>query len=252
MNQNNPDQKGSSPHARSDAKVYLVPAFLHEHSGEVIPNSVIDAVKQCQVFFVENERSARRYLKSIWKEMVIDNYRWYLIQKHSTNVHDKTANDFLQEVRKGSVIGIISEAGCPGIADPGQSLVSIAHKAGAVVKPLVGPSSILLALMASGMNGQQFQFVGYLPIDNPERLKALRDIEAESAKKKSTQVFIETPYRNNQLLEFLVKNCRPTTQLCIAANLTGDNETIITKPISEWKKGLPDIHKQPAIFLLLA
>ena len=252
MNQNNPDQKGSSPHARSDAKVYLVPAFLHEHSGEVIPNSVIDAVKQCQVFFVENERSARRYLKSIWKEMVIDNYRWYLIQKHSTNVHDKTANDFLQEVRKGSVIGIISEAGCPGIADPGQSLVSIAHKAGAVVKPLVGPSSILLAVMASGMNGQQFQFVGYLPIDNLQKIKAIRDLEAESQKKNCTQVFIETPYRNNQLVESILKNCKPATRLCIAVDITGKNEWIKTKTVGDWHKNKPDIHKKPAIFLLYA
>ena len=155
-------------------------------------------------------------------------------------------------LREGKNVGIISEAGCPGIADPGQLLIAIAHQAGATIKPLVGPSSILLALMGSGMNGQQFQFLGYLPIDNGQRIKTIRELELESARKNTTQIFIETPYRNNQLLETLLKSCNPATRLCIAANLTASNEFIHTKSITEWKKNLPDIHKQPAIFLMHA
>lgn len=228
--------------------VYLIPAVLHEKAVETIPACVIDAVKQCQVFFVENERSARRYLKSIWKEMVIDNYTWIRIEKagHETLT---SFNNFLQANKN---IGIISEAGCPGVADPGQALAEAAHAAGALVKPLAGPSSILLALMASGMNGQQFQFIGYLPIDAAQRSKTISALEAESAKKNCTQLFIETPYRNNQLLETLVKTCKPGTRLCIAADITAPTEYIHTKTIAAWKHQLPDLHKRPVIFCLLA
>ncbi|MBC7828027.1 MAG: SAM-dependent methyltransferase [Chitinophagaceae bacterium] len=232
--------------------VYLIPAFLDENNAQVIPSYVLEAVKNCEVFFVENERSARRYLKSLWKEMVIDNYQWFLIDKHASNLtkNSETHRIFRQMLAEEKNIGVISEAGCPGIADPGQSLVDIAHHTGAIVKPLVGPSSILLALMASGMNGQQFQFVGYLPIDTPQRIKALKDLEQESSIKNCTQIFIETPYRNNQLLEILLKTCLPTTRICIAANLTASTEFIYTKTAADWKKKLPDLHKQPAIFLM--
>jgi len=233
----------------SKSVVYLIPSVLHEGAIETIPAYVVDAVRQCQVFFVENERTARRYLKSIWKEMVIDNYTWVLIDKADTNTTLTSFRSFLKEEKN---IGIISEAGCPGVADPGQLLAEAAHAKGAMVKPLVGPSSILLALMASGMNGQQFQFVGYLPIDVAQRRKAIMDLEAESAKKKCTQIFIETPYRNNQLLETLIKTGRPTTQLCIAADITAPTEYIHTKTLGEWKKQAPDLHKRPAIFCLLA
>jgi 16S rRNA (cytidine1402-2'-O)-methyltransferase len=228
--------------------VYLIPSFLNEGAVETIPLYVPDAVKKCEVFFVENERSARRYLKSIWREMVIDEYLWVTIHKAEPGVKNK----FLQFIKEGKHVGIISEAGCPGIADPGQILISAAHEAGAIVKPLVGPSSILLALMASGMDGQHFQFIGYLPIDRAQRAKAIRDLETESARKNCTQIFIETPYRNNQLMEGLLKNCKPATRICIAADLTGDQELIQTKSTGDWKKNIPDLHKRPAVFLLLA
>src|SRR5689334_18974557 len=232
----------------SKSIVYLIPSVLHEGATETIPAYVVEAVRQCQVFFVENERTARRYLKSIWKEMVIDNYAWVLIDKTDKN----TTTSFRSFLKEDKNIGIISEAGCPGVADPGQLLAEAAHAAGATVKPLVGPSSILLALMASGMNGQQFQFVGYLPIDNAERIKTIKDLEAESLRKNCTQLFIETPYRNIQLLEALIKACRPATRLCIATDITAATEYIHTKTLAEWKKQIPDLHKRPTIFCLLA
>lgn len=228
--------------------VYLIPSVLDENSLETIPPYIITAVKDCQVFFVENERTARRYLKQLWKEMVIDDYEWLTIHK----AEEQVRHIFKEKLVQGKHIGIISEAGCPGIADPGQLLVSVAQEMNASVKPLVGPSSILLALMASGMNGQQFQFIGYLPIDIQQRIKVIKELEAESQKKKCTQVFIETPYRNNQLIETLIKNCKPSTKFCIAADLTGPGEWIMTQTIAEWKKEKVDIHKRPAIFLLLA
>jgi len=232
----------------TNAKVYLIPSFLLEESIHVLPAYILEAVKECQVFFVENERSARRYLKSLWKEMIIDQYEWFALGTSE----EKLADEFRQQLKKGKIIGIISEAGCPGIADPGQVLASIAQQANIVVKPLVGPNSILLALMASGMNGQQFQFAGYLPIDHHERAKRIKELENESQKKNCTQIFIETPYRNNQLLETMMNTCKPATRLCIAVNITGKEENIKTKTILEWKKQIPDINKKPAIFLLQA
>ena len=229
-------------------KVYLIPSLLDEKGHDALPLYIIDAVKKCQVFFVENERSARRFLKSLWKEMVIDDYEWFTIEK----AEEKVRADFKQKIKEGKTIGIISEAGCPGVADPGQLLVAIAQEMNTGVKPLVGPSSILLALMASGMNGQQFQFLGYLPIDNHQRTKTIKELETGSKKKNCTQIFIETPYRNNQLLESLLKTCNPSTSLCIAANITGEAEWIKTRTISDWKKENINLHKQPAIFLLLA
>ena len=229
--------------------VYLIPSYLHDTvAPETIPASVLPAVKDCQVFFVEDERTARRYLKSLWKEMVIDDYEWIVIHKAEESVRTQLRN----HLKLGKNIGIISEAGCPGVADPGQLLVEVAHGVKALVKPLVGPSAILLALMASGMNGQQFQFVGYLPIDTGARMKAIRDLEAESARKNCTQLFIETPYRNNPMLETLLKTCAPTTRLCIAADITAATEFIQTKSITEWKRDPPNLHKRPTIFCLLA
>lgn len=210
-----------------------------------MPEYITTAIKDCQVFFVENERTTRRYFKKIWKEIIIDDYRWFTIS-------DAIQPDFRQMILDGKNIGIISEAGCPGVADPGQALVAIAQQMNVEVKPLVGPSSILLALMASGMNGQQFQFVGYLPIDNQQRIKAIKELEAESQRKNCTQIFIETPYRNNPMIESILKNCKASTQLCIAVDLTGKNEWIKTKTIAEWQKSKPDIHKLPAIFLIHA
>lgn len=228
------------------ATVYLIPTVLSEGATECLPAYILDAVKQCSVFFVENERTARRYLKLLWKEMVIDDYEWHNMKEVTPDV----STVFLQALKDQKNIGLISEAGCPGVADPGQALVALAQQKGAVVKPLVGPNSILLALMASGMNGQQFQFVGYLPIDTGERVKAIKSLEAESKQKSCTQIFIETPYRNNQLLEALVKTCHPQTQLCIAADLTGKEEKVQTKTVQQWKAALPPLHKRPVIFLL--
>lgn len=230
------------------AKVYLIPSALNDHATHTIPGYVLPAIKECSAFFVENERSARRFLKSIWKEMVIDDYTWVTIHKAEKEVN----RQFESLLESGAIIGIISEAGCPGIADPGQILVSSAHKSGVQVKPLVGPSSILLAIMASGLNGQQFQFTGYLPVDNTQRIKTLKQLEDESRKKNCTQVFIETPYRNNQLFETIIKTCGPRTYLNISADITSENEWIRTKTVEEWKKEIPDLHKRPAIFCLLA
>lgn len=229
-------------------KVYLIPTVLHEEALETIPAYILEAVKDCTVFFVEQEKTARRFLKKMWKEMVIDDYQWFAIHKAETSVK---AN-FIQLLKSGKNIGIISEAGCPGIADPGQILVEAAQQIGATVKPLVGPSSILLALMASGMNGQGFQFHGYLPIDTVERKKKIKELETDSHKRNCTQLFIETPYRNNALIKDLLQSCRQETKLCIAVDITAPAESIQTKTIQEWKNQIPDIHKRLAIFLLHA
>ena len=228
--------------------LYLIPSVLVESATETIAPYIIEAIKNCQVIFAENERTARRFLKSVCKEIIIDDYEWFTIHKAENEV----LLSFRQNITAGKNIAIISEAGCPGIADPGQILIAAAQEMNATVKPLVGPSSILLALMASGMNGQQFEFVGYLPIDNLERNKAITSLENNSQRKNSTQIFIETPYRNNQLLENLLKTCKPSTRLCIAAELTGPNEFIKTKTIADWKKERIDFHKKPVIFLLYA
>jgi 16S rRNA (cytidine1402-2'-O)-methyltransferase len=230
------------------ASVYLIPTVLADEQTAPLPAYILDAVKQCQVFFVENERTARRYLKLLWKEMVIDNYQWVNMKE----VTPEVAGSFKQSLKEGKSIGIISEAGCPGVADPGQQLVAIAQQQQALVKPLVGPNSILLALMGSGMNGQCFQFVGYLPIDVAQRTKTIKSLEAESRQKNCTQIFIETPYRNNQLLETLTKTCSPQTAICVAVDLTAPTESIQTKTAQQWKTVMPSLHKRPAIFLLYA
>jgi 16S rRNA (cytidine1402-2'-O)-methyltransferase len=231
------------------ATLYLIPTCLDEASLHVLPAYLLDAIKACQVFFVENERTARRYLKALWKDMVIDNYEWYTIHKAEEEVRQV----FNQKLKAGQTIGLLSEAGCPGIADPGQLLTDAAHRAGATVCPLVGPSSILLALMGSGLNGQQFRFSGYLPVDAAGRARSLRELESDSQARHCTEIFMDTPYRNNQLLETILQVCRPTTKICIAANLTGPKEFIRTRTVAEWKAApAPDLHKQPAIFCLLA
>ena len=229
-------------------KVYLIPTVLHEEVLETIPPYIVDAVKDCQAFFVENEKTARRFLKKIWKEIVIDDYQWFTIHKAEQEVRKQ----FIQILQSGKNIGIISEAGCPGVADPGQLLVQAAQEIKVIVKPLVGPSSILLALMASGMNGQQFQFHGYLPIDSVERRKKIKELEDESRKNNCTQIFIETPYRNNPLIKDILQAGKDETRLCIAVDITAPSEFIQTKTIKQWKTGEVDIHKRLAIFLLQA
>jgi len=228
--------------------VYLIPTVLDDTALNTIPAYIISAIKDCQVIFAENERTARRFLKSICKEIIIDQYEWFTIHK----TEDEQVNIFKEKITEQKNIAIISEAGCPGVADPGQILVNVAQRMNVTVKPLVGPSSILLALMASGMSGQQFQFTGYLPIDNQERIKTIKELEIESQRKKCTQIFIETPYRNNQLVEVLLKTCKATTKICIASELTSANEYIKTKTVADWKKEKTDFHKKPVIFLLYA
>ncbi|MBN8720159.1 MAG: SAM-dependent methyltransferase [Sediminibacterium magnilacihabitans] len=229
-------------------KVFLIPTVLYEDAVETLPAYLLDAVKQCQVFFVENEKTARRFLKKIWREMVIDDYQWFAIHK----AEEEVKRQFLQLLQAGKNIGIISEAGCPGIADPGQLLVEAAQQANSTVKPLVGPSSILLALMASGMNGQCFQFHGYLPIDTAERKKKIRELEADSYRRNCTQLFIETPYRNNAMIKDLLQSCHDETRICIAVDITAPSESIRTQTVKKWKQEQPDIHKRLALFLLHA
>ena len=228
--------------------VYLVPSVLAPDAIETIPAYVLDAIKKCQVIFAENERTARRFLKSLDRSIVIDDFEWFAIHK----AENDQVNQFRKKVQENNNIAIISEAGCPGVADPGQVLVQAAQEMNCIIRPLVGPSSILLALMARGMNGQHFEFAGYLPIDNTERAKKLKELETNSARQNSTKIFIETPYRNNQLLDSIITNCNEETKLCIASNITAPAEQIVTRSISYWKKNKPELHKQPAIFLLFA
>jgi 16S rRNA (cytidine1402-2'-O)-methyltransferase len=232
------------------ATIYLIPIALHNDASALngIPAYIADAVKSCSVFFVENERTARRFLKKISADIIIDDYEWHTIDDTKTIAEEI----FRRAVLDKKIIGIMSEAGCPGIADPGQKLVHIAQELNAKISPLVGPNAIILALMASGMNGQYFQFAGYLPIDADERKKKIRELEADSQKRDCTQIFIETPYRNNQLLNDIFTVASDETNLCIAADITSSSEFIRTKKISEWKREKVNFHKRPAIFLLYA
>lgn len=228
------------------SKIYLIPTVLASEALHTIPEYVLGAIKKCDVFFVENEKTTRQYFKKMWREMIIDNYQWHTIHKAEDEIKAK----FVDYIRQGKNIGIVSEAGCPCIADPGQILVAEAQKNAASIIPLVGPNSILLSLMASGLNGQSFQFLGYLPIDSTERKKKIKELELYSLKNNCTQIFIETPYRNNQLIKDIVEQCKATTKLCVAVDITGSKEQIITKSINDWKKMNYDFHKIPAIFLI--
>lgn len=227
-------------------KVYLLPMLLHEEGFDSMPSDVLTWIQQCDAFFVENEKTARRYFKKLWKEMVIDDYTWHAIHK----VENEQIHAFSQLLKQGKNIGILSEAGCAGIADPGQILVAAAQELGAIVKPYTGPSSLLLALMGSGMNGQNFHFHGYLPIDALERKKKIQALEAEIKQTGVTQLFIETPYRNNQLFEAIIQNCHTGTKLCVAMELTGPNEWIKTQSVANWKNSKPELHKKLVVFLL--
>ena len=227
-------------------KVLLLPMLLHEEGWEAIPKDVAVWMQSCDAFFVENEKTTRRYFKKIWKEMVIDDYQWFPIHQ----VEAAQVDAFVQLLKSGKTIGIVSEAGCAGIADPGQILVGAAQKLGAIVKPYMGPSSILLSLMASGFNGQGFTFNGYLPIDAAERKKKIQQLEQIVNSNGIAQLFIETPYRNNQLLEAILQACHPNTQLCIGVDITGPMESIKTATLQYWKNNKPELHKRLAIFIL--
>lgn len=227
-------------------KVVLLPMLLHEEGWEALPKDVSNWIKECDAFFVENEKTTRRYFKKIWKEMVIDDYQWCTIHQ----VEEAQISLFVQLLKSGKTIGIVSEAGCAGIADPGQLLIAAAQKLGAIVKPYMGPSSILLSLMASGFNGQGFTFNGYLPIDATERKKKIQSLEQIVTSTSIAQLFIETPYRNNQLLDAILNACHPSTQLCIAVDITGPTESIKTATLQYWKNNKPELHKRLAIFIL--
>lgn len=218
---------------------------------QVLPAEVIAQARQLSTFIVENEKSARRFLSLVKTVKPVRELQLQLLNEHTT---DTALPALLAPLLAGEDVGLMSEAGCPGIADPGARLAALAHQRGIRVAPLVGPSSILLALMASGMNGQRFSFLGYIPSDKQARIQRLRDLERHSLQHGETQIFIETPYRNQHLLEDMLAHCRPETRLCIARNISLPTEMIITKRVSEWSKlrELPELHKQPTVFLLQA
>lgn len=232
------------------AVVYLIPTTLGDTEiDSVLPLQVKDVVKNITHFIVEDVRTARRFISKLKLGIEIDSLTFFELNEH-TNITE--VRSMLQPASEGFDMGIISEAGVPGVADPGADAVAVAHQLGIKVKPLVGPSSILLSLMASGLNGQNFAFVGYLPIKPAERVKAIRNLEQRSLRERQTQLFIETPYRNDNLLKDLLQNCSAETRLCIAADITTDSEYIVTKKIGDWRKQVPDLHKRPTVFLFLA
>lgn len=230
------------------AELFLVPNVLSDGDWQnVLPARIFPVLTQTRYFIVENIRTARRFLKQVNQQIDIDELTFFELNKYTAS---EALPAFLKPLETGENVAVISEAGCPGIADPGAEVVKLAHQNGFKVVPLVGPSSIVLALMASGLNGQSFTFNGYLPVKGNERSRAIAILEKLAQKNGQTQIFIETPYRNNQLINDLLKTCSPSTLLCIAANLTGENEFMATKSVAQWKGKVPDLHKQPAIFLI--
>lgn len=229
-------------------KLYLIPTPLGESKPQnYLDNSALEIIANIKHFIVEEERTARRFLSSLKLGIVISDLSLHLLNEHTSPTE---TNNYLDTIELGN-IGLMSEAGVPCIADPGNLIVQMAHKKGIEVIPFIGPSSIILALMASGLNGQNFAFNGYLPIQNREKMQKIKFLEKRSISESQTQIFIEAPYRNNQLLKDLVETCMPQTRICVAVNLTLPDAFIRTMTAQEWKKNLPDIHKKPAIFLLL-
>lgn len=228
--------------------LYLIPATLGDTDVETsIPEFVKNIINEIDEFIVENERTARRYLKKLGIKKPLNDLVLHLLNKHTRQEEIAT---YLDSIEKGKNIGVISEAGCPAVADPGAEIVRLAHEKNIKVVPLVGPSSILLALMASGFNGQHFVFHGYLPKERGLRIEKLRKLEEDAKRKDQTQIFMETPYRSQHILEDIIKTCQSTTQLCLAVDITLPSEFIKTKSIKEWRGKLPDINKRPAIFLI--
>jgi 16S rRNA (cytidine1402-2'-O)-methyltransferase len=226
--------------------LFLIPTFISDNIN-TIPEIVLEKVRSLDEFVVENEKSARAFLKNIGTKVSQNNFIFHLLNEHSTQKEISILSDLF---KKEKDIGLMSEAGCPGIADPGASIVRIAHEKNVKVIPLVGPSSIFLALMASGLNGQSFVFHGYLSRDSIQRKKKILSIESDAMKKDQTQIFIEAPYRNQQVLDDVLKTCSAQTMLCIAVDLTSSKEKINTQRISEWKKNIPEINKKPVIFII--
>ena len=231
-----------------EATLFLIPVTLGEtEHRRVLPAYNREVILQLRHFIVENVRTARRFLKRVDPAIVIDELTFYELNKHTS---PEQVAGYLAPMAQGESMGVISEAGCPAVADPGADVVALAQRKHYKVVPLVGPSSILLAVMASGFNGQSFAFHGYLPIDASERTSTLKKLEGRIYAEHRTQLFIETPYRNNKLVEELIRTCRPSTKLCIASNITCEDEFIQTRPVKEWAGHVPDISKKPTIFLL--
>ncbi len=228
--------------------LYLVPTVLGDTPpSEVIPASVFGVLNRLKHYIAEDIRTARRFLKKAGSSVPIDDIQFMELNKY-TNENELAG--FLQYAKAGFDTGLLSEAGVPCVADPGSRITALAHKSGIRVIPLTGPSSIILALMASGLNGQNFTFHGYLPVRSGERNKILKKLEQESALKSQAQVFMETPYRNMQIMDAIISVCKPSTLLCIASDLTLESEFISTRSVSQWGKKRPDIHKRPAIFII--
>lgn len=229
-------------------RLLMIPTVIAEDTQETtISPAAKNAILECDYFFVENVRTARRYISSLKLGLTIEDLTFEILDK-KTSFED--CFELIQPLMEGKTAGVISESGCPGVADPGARLVHMAHQFGVQVVPYVGPSSILMALMASGFNGQSFTFHGYLPIDKKARQHSIRSLEKESFEKNQTQIFMDTPYRNEQLLRDILKTARKDTFLCVAKDITGKNEHIITRPVSKWKVGDMTLHKSPAIFLI--
>jgi 16S rRNA (cytidine1402-2'-O)-methyltransferase len=231
--------------------LYLIPVTLGgDNIHAVLPPDVVAITQKLEHFVVENEKSARQFLSLIKHSKPIRELQFSTLNEHTD---DKTLPDLLKPLLAGHDVGLMSEAGCPAVADPGAKLVALAHQKGIRVAPLVGPSAILLALMASGLNGQSFAFLGYLPVDKAARVLKLKEIEKRAQTHNETQIFIETPYRNMQMLEAILSTCNPNTRLCIACHVSLQDEMITTKRVSEWKQSiLPDLNKKPTVFLLLS
>lgn len=229
-------------------KLYLLPIPISAGNMDSLSNEIKKVIPLLKYFFVENIRTARRFIKNIYPEANIDGIEFSEIDKHA-GADISLLKNWLES---GKDVGIMSESGCPGIADPGADLIAVAHEMNIEIIPLVGPSSILLALMASGFNGQRFCFNGYLPVKEPSRSKEIKNYELLSQTQHLTQIFIETPYRNNNLVDDLLKNCKDNTRLCIAYNITAADQFIKTKTIKQWKQHKPALDKQPCVFLIMA
>ncbi|EEF78086.1 SAM-dependent methyltransferase [Phocaeicola coprophilus] len=232
-----------------ETALYLLPVTLGDTAiDKVLPAYNAGIIREIKHFIVEDVRSARRFLKKVDREIDIDTLSFYPLNKHTS---PEDISGYLNPLAEGHSMGVISEAGCPAVADPGADVVAIAQRRNLKVVPLVGPSSIILSVMASGFNGQSFAFHGYLPIEPNERSKRLKELEGRIYSEHQTQLFIETPYRNHKMLDDILKACRPQTKLCIAANITCEGEYIKTRTVKEWKGiALPDLSKIPCIFLL--
>ncbi len=228
--------------------LYLIPVPIAETAQQSPVPEIIAITRRLQYYVVENARTARRMLRVWHPHLILESIQISEIDKH----HGPDLPQLRQWLKEGREIGVMSEAGCPAIADPGSELVAAAHELGAKVKPLTGPNSMILALMASGLGGQSFAFWGYLPIKDPARSNRIKALEIQSKKESQTQLFIETPYRNDALLADFMKHCAGSTRICIAMHLTSENEFIQTKTVAEWRKSPPKLEKEPAVFLMLA